>query len=312
MEPEQHNQEAQTKWRASPIKEYAVPIAIVIAGFMIAVSYYQVQTGGRYAARAAPQSPISTELEESVIPSKGVELPVTWGDLGKRMIDAGAIDADKMAALYQDRGGFPAEYRKLLEQGGNGKLIMTRENAPYLLNLLWALGLANKNTILEDKTEMMNPNYGGAGNFASTGGWTLAKGDAMDHYNMHSLITLTAGQQKRVDRVSRNIFRPCCGNSAHFPDCNHGMAMLSLLELLASQDVGEEEMYKAALVVNSYWFPDTYLTIAMYMQGKGVAWGVVSPKEMLGAEYSSAAGFQNISSQVTAPSNQGGGGGCSA
>src|SRR3989344_1814495 len=310
MEPEQHEQEPHT-WRQSPIaKEYAVPIAIVIAGFMFAVSYYLVQTNGRYAVRSAPQSAISTQLEESVIPSKGVELPVTWGDLGKRMVELGAIDADKMAALYQDRGGFPAEYRKLLLQGGNGKLMMTRENAPYLLNLLWALGLATKNAILEDEKEMMNPEYGGSGNFASTGGWTIAKGDAMEHYNMHSLITLTADQQKRVDRVSRNVFRPCCGNSAHFPACNHGMAMLGLLELMAAQGVSEADMYKAALAMNSYWFPDTYMTIAMYMQGKGVTWDKVSPNEMLGADYSSAVGFREISSQVVVPSRGGSGGGC--
>ena len=55
---------------------------------------------------------------------------------------------------------------------------------------------------------MMNPAYKGAGNFASTGGWTLAKGSAMDHYNMHSLVTLTAEQQALVDRVSRGIYRP--------------------------------------------------------------------------------------------------------
>ena len=69
-------------------------------------------------------------------------------------------------------------------------------------------------------------------------------------------------------------------------------------------------MYKAALAVNSYWFPDTYLTIAMYMQNKNVAWEDVSSKEMLGADYSSGAGFQNISSQVSAPSDSDGGGGC--
>jgi len=310
MNTEQHNQEAQTKWRTSPIKEYAVPMAIVTAGFMIAASYYLVQTGAGSGARFAVQNAPAGALQEAVLPPKGIELPVTWGDLGKRMVDAGAIDADKMVALYQDRGGFPAGYRKLLEQGGNGKLMMTRENAPYLLNLLWALGLANKNAILEDKTEMMNPNYGGAGNFASTGGWTIAKGDAMEHYNMHSFITLTTEQQRLVDKIARKIFRPCCGNSAHFPDCNHGMAMLGLLELMASQGVSEADMYKAALAVNSYWFPDTYLTIAMYMQSKNVAWEDVSPKEMLGADYSSGAGFQNISSQVNVPSGTGGDGGC--
>src|SRR3989344_1353776 len=97
--------------------------------------------------------------------------------------------------------------------------------AGYLLNLLWAFGLANKNPILEDASEMMNPGYGGAGNFASTGGWTVAKGNAMGHYNMYALVTLSPEQQALVDRVSRNIYRPCCGNSTHFPDCNHGMAM---------------------------------------------------------------------------------------
>jgi hypothetical protein len=159
---------------------------------------------------------------------------------------------------------------------------------------------------------MVNPQYGGAQNFASTGGWTAAKGDAMEHYSKHTFFTLTAEEQAMVDRVSRNIYRPCCGNSTHFPDCNHGMAMLGLLELMASQGVGEQDMYKTALAVNSYWFPDTYLTIATYMKSKGVEWKDVDSKEMLSANYSSNSGYQKIASQVTAPSNsQGGnGGGC--
>ena len=124
-------------------------------------------------------------------------------------------------------------------------------------------------------------------------------------------MTLTSAQQALVDRVSRNIFRPCCGNSTHFPDCNHGMAMLGLLELMASQGVSEQDMYKTALAVNSYWFPETYLTIATYMQQKGVAWKDVSPKEMLSAPYSSSSGYTDISSQVTLPEQVQGGGGCS-
>ena len=310
MENEQYEPETNVLATMSGIKEYAVPLAILAAGLMLAVSYYLVQTEAGSGARFAPQNAPAGQFEEAVLPSKGVELPVTWGDLGKKLVDAGAIDASAMESLYQDRGGMSAEYRELLGGSSDEKLVITQDNAGYLLNLLWALGLANKNPILEDKTEMMNPGYGGAGNFASTGGWTLAQGDAMNHYNMHSLVTLTVDQQKLVDKVSRGIFRPCCGNSTHFPDCNHGMAMLGLLELMASQGMSEKEMYEAALAVNSYWFPDTYLTIAMYMQQKGVAWQDVSPKEMLGENYSGAAGFQNISSQISAPSNGGGGGGC--
>src|SRR3989344_1425196 len=308
MNTEQHEQEPRAPWQLSVAKEYAVPMAIVIAGAMIAVSYYLVQTGAGSGERFAVNRAPAGALQEAVLPTRGVELPVTWGDLGKKLVEAGAIDASAMESLYRDRGGMPTEYRVLLTGASDKKLVITQDNAGYLLNLLWALGLANKNPILEDGAEMMNPGYGGAGNFASTGGWTIAKGDAMNHYNMHSLVTLTADQQELVDKVSRGIFRPCCGNSTHFPDCNHGMAMLGLLELMASQGVSEQDMYKVALAVNSYWFPDTYLTIAMYMQQKGVAWQDVSPKEVLGANYSGAAGFQNISSQVNTPSNGGGGG----
>ncbi len=262
------------------------------------------------AASPDPHRAGASSLEDSVVPPSGVVLPITWGDLGAELVAAGVIDQEKLSALYEDRGGLPAEYRRLLEMGVQEKIVMTKENAGYLLNLFWALGLANKNPILEDRTEMMNPAYGGAGNFASTGGWTIAKGDAMEHYNRHSLIPLTVEQQALVDRVSRGIYRPCCGNSVHFPDCNHGMAMLGLLELMASQGVGEEDLYKTALFVNSYWFPDTYMTIAAYMKSKGVAWKDISPKEMLGVNYSSAEGYARIAAQVSQSQQQGGGNGC--
>ncbi|KKW33657.1 MAG: hypothetical protein UY80_C0036G0001, partial [Parcubacteria group bacterium GW2011_GWB1_53_43] len=91
---------------------------------------------------------------------------------------------------------------------------------------------------------------------------------------------------------------------------NHGMAMLGLLELMASQGVSEEDMYKTALVVNAYWFPDTYLTIARYLAAQGVKWEDADPKKLLGAEYSSGSGYQQILTHV-APLEGGSGGGCS-
>ena len=185
------------------------------------------------------------------------ELPVIWNNLGKQLVETGVIDGERFKKLYIGE----EEYDKLFNSNNLGKLEITRENAGLLLNLFWALGLAGKNEILE-KGEMANPKYGGAGNFASTGGWTIAKGNAMDHYSSHKFFDLTPEQQALVDKVSRGIYRPCCGNSTHFPDCNHGMAMLGLLELMASQSVNEQDMWKVALAVNSYWFPDTYLTIA--------------------------------------------------
>lgn len=250
--------------------------------------------------------------QDEIIPAKGVELPVTWGDIGAKLMESGALDVEKLKALYKDRGGFTPEYERMLKNSATGKIVITSQNAGYLLNLLWGLGLANKNPILEAKDGMMNPAYSGAGGFASTGGWPLAHGDPMDHYNKHALIVLTEDEQALVDRVSRNIYRPCCGNSTHFPDCNHGMAMLALLELMASQGVNEEEMYRAALAVNAYWFPDTYLTIAAYERQQGVPWQNVSPKEVLGARYSSSSGYQDIYAKVQKPPEEKSGGGCSA
>ncbi len=247
------------------------------------------------------------DLEERVIPADGIMLPVVWGDFGKQMLNAGVIDEGGFVSIYSDRGGLPDDEKKLLYGEGNGKIRMTPENSGFLLNLLWAFGLGNKNEIL-DSGEMMDPQFGGAGNFASTGGWTLAKGGAMNHYSKHAFVTLTREQQDLVDKVSRSIYRPCCGNSTHFPDCNHGMAMLGLLELMASQGLTESEMYKTALAVNSYWFPDTYLSIGRYLIKEGRDFDSVDPKEILGAEYSSASGYRRILSSIEPAAGRGGGG----
>ncbi|MBI5140006.1 MAG: hypothetical protein HZA94_00975 [Candidatus Vogelbacteria bacterium] len=262
--------------------------------------------GGNRASASLGQAVVS---EGDVLPSSGVVLPIIWGDLGARLVKEGVIDASKLEEIYAGRGGLGEEEKKLLFGDNPDRAKITKDNAPYLLNLLWALGLSSKNPVL-DSGEMMSS--GDASNFASTGGWTVSKGSPMDHYSKHKFFDLTSDQQALVGRVSRNIYRPCCGNSTHFPDCNHGMAMLGLLELMASQGVSEDEMYKAALAVNSYWFPDTYLTIATYMQGRGIDWADVSPREVLGFDYSSGGGFAKIKSAVTKPDSGGAsGGGCS-
>lgn len=260
----------------------------------------------KYETPAKQQS--DTALTESVLPSAGVALPVTWGDLGKQMIDAGVIDAAKFEAVYAQRGGLDENAKKLLYGADNGAIVITAQNSGVLLNLLWALGLGNKNEILE-KGPMMEKQYGGADKFASTGGWTLAKGNVMNHYSKHAFMTLTPDQQALVARVSQNIYRPCCGNSVYFPDCNHGMAMLGLLELMAAQGATEQQMYTTALAVNAYWFPDTYIAIAKYFAKRGVAWAQIDPKEALSSTYSSAQGYRQILSEVE-PSQSKGGGGC--
>lgn len=270
------------------IQKYAVPIALVIVlGIAVAVMN-------------APEKTLSGVASSSVVPQQGVTLQVRWGDLGKELVEAGVIDKDKFLALYPN---LAPEDRALLE-GGAGDLMVTPGNSGYVLNLLWALGLGNKNPVLE--AEMMDSAYGGAGGFASTGGWTLSVGDAMNHYNRHLLISLTPAQQRLVDEISENIYRPCCNNATHFPDCNHGMAMLALLELMASQNKTEEEMYRAALVMNSLWFPDHYQTLADYFASRGVAWANVSSREVLGKQYSSASGYAEIAALMQPKQLRGG------
>lgn len=252
------------------------------------------------------------KLEKMVLPPGGIELPVRWNDLGKQLADSGTIDLKKFEELYVQRGGMDETAKKLLYESENGRIVINKDNADELLNLLWALGLANKNVIL-DKGPINDKKYGGdPSKFASTGGWPLAKGNVMNHFSRHAMIPLTLEQQALVERTSQNIFRPCCGNSTFFPDCNHGMAMLALLELMASQGVSEGDMYRAALAANSYWFPDTYITIAQYLKTKGIDWDEIKAKELLSANYSSASGFQKIKSQVVPAEPKSGNGGCGA
>ena len=252
----------------------------------------------------------SSEIPEKSATSQVVELPAVWGDLGAQMVATGIIDQVKFEALYAERGGLTDVEKQFLVGRVDGNIVVTQENSNFILNLFWALGLGNKNVILE-KGQMSNPQFGGVGRFASTGGWSLAKGDPMKYYSAHPFITLTTGQQTLVERVSGNIYRPCCDNPTHFPDCNHGMAMLGFLELMAAQGVAEKEMYRAALVMNTLWFPDEYGILRAYFETQGALPDAVDPAVVLGASYSSASGFDRVqaSLQQFEPAQ---GGSCSA
>src|SRR3989344_5185859 len=256
------------------------------------------------------QKPVTGNLESNIekqFIAQIIELPIVWGNLGGQMVSAGVIDSEKFESIYAIRNDLKNETKDLLYKSDNGNLKISEKNSGLILNLLWAFGLGNKNKILEEGP-IIDSRFGGADKFASTGGWSLAKGNVMEHYSKHNFIILTEKQQTLVEEVSKNIYRPCCDNATYFPDCNHGMAMLGLLELLASQGVNEDQMYKVALQVNFLWFPDTYLTIAKYLkEKKNINWADADPKEVLGYNYSSASGYQNILSQVTPLETQSGG-----
>jgi len=231
-------------------------------------------------------------------------LPVKWGDMGIRLTKTGVIDRQKFLAIYADRGGLSDEEMKLLNGAENGNLRITKENSGIILNLLWALGLGDKNTVLENGP-MTDPRYGGAANFASTGGWTLTVGSPMEHYSMHNFVNLTPDEQNLVEKVTKNIYRPCCNNSTYFPDCNHGIAMLGLMKLAASQGADEATLYNIALTVNSFWFPDTYQNIGRFLSQKGINPASVPAKDVLSAQYSSGSGYQAIVAALKPEQNKG-------
>ena len=238
----------------------------------------------------------SNELFEAINPTKGFEINVSFNDLGPKMIASGIIDKDKFTNVYEKSNqSLSANQLQILTKGSSEKIKIDRDNSYFLLNFFWAVGLNNKSKILEEGDMMKYGGIKGVANFASTGGWSLAKGDTMNYYSKNKLINLTPEQEKLVEEVSVNIFRPCCNNSTTFPDCNHGMALLGVLELMAGNGATREEMYEAGKYFNAFWFPGNYYDLALYFKNKeGKNFSNIDAKLLLSKDYSSASGTQNI------------------
>lgn len=318
--------ESQKRFPLTATPKFWMGISFLLLGFIlfnqlftvnISPKRFTVSKGVVQNTSATPTGTVAGKADLSalsleVMPKDGVELPVTFGDLGKQMIAAGVIDESKFRQLFTGNGEkITDEEEKLLVGNLTSKIKLNSENSRFLLDYLWALGLGNKSSVLDKGPMMEKPSD--IGNFASTGGWTAANGKAVEHYSKHTFITLNANQEALVEEVAKGIYRPCCGNSTYFPDCNHGMAMLGLLELMAAQGVSREQMYKTALAVNSFWFPQTYVELAAYFSERGVDWDKVNPVEVLGANFSSGRGYQNIRTQIKSlPEPPKGGGGCGA
>lgn len=287
-----------------------IPAAILIAGALIAGAVL-LRNPSVPVERYAPEKKEAHAAESFV-------LPFAFGDLGAKLVSVGVVDREKFLSLYS--GTAREEARRFIDTVIDGPVVATERNAGILLNLLWAAGLGNKSRILE-RGEMANPRYGGADRFASTGGWTIAKEDpegsasggpngagAMPHYSRHPFALLSPEQERLVDDVSGNIFRPCCDNPAHFPDCNHGMAMLGLLEIMAAQGATEEELYETGLALNRLWFPAQYEVIEKYAVEEGLT---SDGSTLLGKTFSSASGFERVSRALQGRPENRGGGGCS-
>lgn len=235
----------------------------------------------------------TANLFDEINPTKGFEINAKYGDLGPKMIASGVIDLEKFRQTYEKSAQpLTKEQLEILTKGSDKKIKIDRDNSYFLLNFFWAAGLANKSKALIEG-DIVKYSEGQVGNFASTGGWSLSKTQPMDYYAKSDLISMTPEQESLVEKVASNIYRPCCNNSTVFPDCNHGMALLSVLQLLASNGATENQMFEAAKYYNAFWFPSNYYDLALYFKKKeGKKFSQIPAQKILNKEFSSASGWQ--------------------
>src|SRR4029450_3832973 len=162
----------------------------------------------------------------------------------QKLIAAGALNPEKLRSDFRASIGLPSWLDRLLEAPSAEPIVLSLKFAPYLLNLLWPLGLSTKANF-NDESPL---NTARLPSLASTAGWTLGQeGNGSVYFNKVEALQLTAEREQIVLDVAKSVFRPCCDNSTFFQDCNHGSALLGLIELAASQGVPTPELYRIAL-----------------------------------------------------------------
>jgi len=268
----------------------------LFAYFFGLISGYGLWGKVESAAKIAQENQSEVEaLLEQIHPQEGYVLPIEFGDLGPQMVSAGVIDREKFIQTYQQAGQpLSTEQLAILDGTFQGEIIANQENAYFLLNFLWAVGLSSKNPVL-DSGPIQQYGENDPTRFASTGGWTIATKPINEIFSSLDSIILTTDQQKRVEEAAKLVYRPCCNNSTYFPDCNHGMAMLGLFELIASKDLGTEEMLNAAKNINALWFPQQTLEQAIFFQKTdGRNFQDIDARTILGEQFSSNSGFKQL------------------
>jgi hypothetical protein len=244
---------------------------------------------------ASPEANDATDMIHQINPPDGYTIPATFGDIGPQLVAAGAIDYAQFVQLYEETGKpLSNEELTILTRGSNSQVVINQDNAQFLLNFFWAFGLTNQNKILTEGP-IMAKGKDQIGNFASTGGWTIGAKPATELFASTMMVSLTDEQQARLLEVASTVYRPCCNNPTHFPDCNHGMAMLGLLELMASQNASSDEMYSAAKYVNAFWYPQQMLEIAtLFRATQNADFAQADASQVVSGQYSSGQGFQAV------------------
>lgn len=73
------------------------------------------------------------------------------------------------------------------------------------------------------------------------------------------------------------------------------MAMLGMLELMASQDASTDEMFEAAKYANAFWFPQQSLEMAAFFKAtENQDFAQVNARQLVGPQISSSTGFRQM------------------
>jgi hypothetical protein len=234
-------------------------------------------------------------LADEVFPPDGYQIPAKYGNIGPELVAFGVIDYDAIVSLYEKSGQpLTEDQLAILTQESDQPIIINSQNAYFLLNLFWAFGLANANPILTEGP-ITQHGQGDVTQFASTGGWGLGTKPVNELFAGTTIVTLTADEQLLVEKIAALIYRPCCNNPTLFPDCNHGMAMLGLLELMAAQGAGEDEMLEAAKSINAFWYPQQAFETALYLKyTQDINYSEADPKIVVGDQLFSGSGFAAV------------------
>jgi hypothetical protein len=252
---------------------------------------------GRVSDDAGGSAAAAADLD-AVLPADGVTIPARWGDTLPRLVEQGVIDVEKFKAAAASSGSpLTEEQLRLLTEPSDENLRIDANNAYFMVTVLWGLGIANKNSILE-QGPMFQAGWDKRGNYAATGGWILGDREGGEMVSAYELISLTTEQQATVEEIAFNSYRPCCGNATAFPDCNHGAAALGLAELMASQGASEDEIFQAVKSFNAFWFPQQYSVLATHFARQGQSWDKIDARELVSAQFSSSKGWAQVNQAV--------------
>jgi len=269
-------------------------LAGLAAGTVLGAGGYRIWTGF-----GGPGAPFRGVMD-AVLPPGGIATGVSFGDALQRIIAAGALVPEKLHAVYARKGGMKPWMAALLAGPSDAPIRLGAATANDLLTLLWPVGLATRAPFNAD-----SPTNGAhLPRLASTAGWILGReANGAAYFDSVDALALSDAQAALVAELAARTYRPCCDNPALFQDCNHGAAMLGLLELAASQGLEMAELERVALAANSFWFPREYLKTALFFAlFEQRPWAEVPPAELIGARYSSGSGWQenvNIALQMT-------------